>query len=161
VKVPRFRIAWVMIFIALAALNFAAVRAALDGFGLIGELLALGFIPMASILAIGLLIGFLRRGSRPYLLGFELFGAIASVLYVLLVIFYGNETLRPYASLFIDPLEEIIGRERPLIFVPIACTVGALVLTLPQVAFALVGGFLSRKNRITTPTGQTQLPTDW
>jgi hypothetical protein len=36
--------------------------------------LALGAIPMANVLAVGLLIGVWRRGRRPFLWGFETFG---------------------------------------------------------------------------------------
>jgi amino acid permease len=144
-NVARFRTAWLMIFIALAAFNFAAVRNALDNPDLVGQLLAFGFMPMASILTIGLLVGFLRRFSRPYLLGFESFGAIASIVYLLLVIFYRNEMVRPYACRFVDPLEKIMPTDESLSFVLIACPVLVLVLTLPQVTFALVGGFLTRR----------------
>jgi hypothetical protein len=56
-KVPRFRIAWVMVFVALAALNFAVYRAAVDAHSITGVLLALGAMPMATVLAIGLIIG--------------------------------------------------------------------------------------------------------
>ena len=51
---PRFRIAWVMIFVAIAALDFAAIRA----FFVSGDvaLLVLGALPMANILAVGILI---------------------------------------------------------------------------------------------------------
>ena len=148
-SVARSRIAWLMIFIALAAFNFAAIRGVLDDPTFFRESLAFGFMPMASVLTIGLLIGFLRRRSRPYLLGFESFGAIASVLYVLLVIFCPNEIIRPYTRLFIDPLQEVIGTDLSLSFVLITYTVLVLVLTLPQVAVALVGGFLCRRSKIT------------
>ena len=44
-KMPRFRIAWVMGFIAVAAINFAALRLALDEPTGHGELLAIGARP--------------------------------------------------------------------------------------------------------------------
>src|SRR4051794_7505293 len=65
VKVPRFRIAWVMAFIALAALNFTVLRVVLDHYNPTSELVAVGAIPMANILAIGLLVGHRYRGGRP------------------------------------------------------------------------------------------------
>jgi len=64
---PRIRIAWVMVFVALAALNFAAFRAAVDAHSITGILLALGAMPTATVLAIGLIIGYRRHGSRPFL----------------------------------------------------------------------------------------------
>ena len=74
--VPRFRIAWVMVAVAIAALNLAVIRVLLGS--PVGELVVLGALPMANVLAVGLLIGLRRRGSRPFLLGFEAFGAMAS-----------------------------------------------------------------------------------
>ena len=90
-KVPRFRIAWVMAFVAVAALDLGARRALND---LANRLLMLthsnrlphmihallmGALPMANVLVLALVIGHRRRGSR-FLLGFEVFGATALVL---------------------------------------------------------------------------------
>jgi hypothetical protein len=155
-KVPRFRIAWVMVVVALAALNFAVFRAAVDAHTKIGVLLALGAMPMASVLAIGLIIGYRRHGSRPFLLGFESFGAMALALFAALVVLFGEKVLESYTRIFIDPLSKIIGPDRPLIHIPVAY----VALGLPQVAFALMGGFLSRKYRITITERPAPLSAD-
>ena len=144
-KVPRFRIAWVMGFDALAALNFALLRAALDGNSLFLELMALGAMPMATVLAIGLIIGCQRHESRPFLLGFESFGAVALALFAVLAASFGEKMLDPYIRIFIEPLPQILGPARSFFHVPIAC----VALGLPQVAFALIGGSLSHRFRIT------------
>jgi hypothetical protein len=149
VKVPRFRLAWVMVFVVLAALNFTALRAALDAPSPTSELLALGAMPMATVLTMGLLIGHRRHVSRPFLLGFESFGIMALAVYVVLASCFAKEVVGRYASLFIEPVANIIGRNQPVIFIPIAYSVGVVVLGFPQVAFALIGGFLSRRYRIT------------
>jgi hypothetical protein len=141
-KVPRFRIAWLIVFVALAALNFAVLRAAGNA---TGALLALGAMPMATVLAIGLIIGYRRDGSRPFLLGFESFGAMALALFAVLVACFGAKMLESYSRTFVDPLSKIIGPDQPLIHTPVAY----VALALPQVTFALMGGFLSRKYRIT------------
>jgi hypothetical protein len=146
---PRFRISWIMVFVALAALNFSVLRASLDVPSAAIELLALGAMPMATVLTIGLLIGLRRPGCRPFILGFESFGALALAVYIVLVIWFGEKTVGPYASLFIEPIANIIGRDPEVIFLPIAYSVGVVVLGLPQVAFALIGGSLSRTYRIT------------
>jgi|GEM_PF-5559301 len=159
-KLPRFRIAWVMVFVALTALNFAVLRAALDSKSFFMEMFALGPMPMATVLAIGLIIGYRNPWSRPFLLGFESFGAMAIALLVVLSACCGEETVGPYVSLFIEPIAKIIGMNRPLIFIPIACSVGVIALGLPQVAFALMGGSLSRKYRITITKRPTQLAAD-
>jgi len=95
VKAPRFRIAWFMVFIALAALDFRAIRAMPEIGPPTSELLVLGALPMANVLALGLLIGQRRPGSRPFLLGFEAFGVMASALYVALVSFSPQTVVIP------------------------------------------------------------------
>src|SRR5262245_11262647 len=114
-KVPRFRIAWGMAFVALAALYFTVLRAAYTAPGPAKELLALGAMPMATVLTIGFIVGYRRHGSRPFLLGFESFGATALALFVVVAARFGEEAVFPYLSLFIEPLAEIIGKGRPAI----------------------------------------------
>jgi hypothetical protein len=50
----------------------------------VGELLVGGALPMATLLVVVLLIGYRRRSSRLFILGFESFGALALALYVVL-----------------------------------------------------------------------------
>ena len=52
--------------------------------GLRGDSLVVGALPMANVLVAGLLIARQRPRSRPFLLGFEVFSAIALALYVVL-----------------------------------------------------------------------------
>src|SRR5262245_46116330 len=87
VRMPRFRIVWIMVAVAIAALDFALIRVVLDGNRPVDDLLALGALPTANILAVGILVGRQHPGSRPFLLGFEAFGAVALTLYVVLVCF--------------------------------------------------------------------------
>jgi hypothetical protein len=147
---PRFRIAWVMVAIAIAALDFAAIRAFFD----IPELglLVLGALPMANVLAVGILIGQRHPGSRPFLLGFEAFGAMALALFVavaLASLFLDNyKLIHSYLAPVILPIESI-GQDRPLVFLPIVLFAYVVMLGWPQVAFALIGGFLSRRFKIT------------
>jgi hypothetical protein len=155
-KVPRFRFVWVMAFVALAALNFAVFRAAGDAHSKTGVLLAVGAMPMASVLAIGLIIGYRRHRSRPFLLGFESFGAMALALFAVPAVLFGEKVLESYTRIFIDPLSRIIGPDRPLVHIAVAY----VALGLPQVAFALMGGFLSRKYRITITERPAELSAD-
>jgi hypothetical protein len=147
VKVPRFRIAWLMIAVAIAGLDFAAIRAMSSSST--GELLILGALPMANVLAVGMLIGLRRPGSRPFLLGFEAFGAMALGLYVVLASFFRPEVVYPYLTLFLAPIEKIVGLERPLFRILMVCTVAVVMLGAPQVTFAMVGGLLSRRFKVT------------
>ena len=73
-KTPRFRIAWLMALVALAALNFGAVRGFVDSYTEFYALVA-GCLPMGDVLAVGLMIGGLRFRNHRFLLGFEVFGS--------------------------------------------------------------------------------------
>jgi hypothetical protein len=146
VRVPRFRIAWVMVAVAIAALDFAAIRA-LPGYPS-GELVLLGALPMANVLAVGLLIGLRHRGSRSFLLGFEVFGVMALALYVVLAGFSPGRVI-DYLELLLDPIRRTIGLDRTVALIATIYPVGVVMLGLPQLAFALIGGFLSRRFKIT------------
>src|SRR5262245_36481116 len=131
-----------MVFVALAALNFTVLRAAIDAHSPNSAFFAWGAMPMATVLAIGLIIGYRHHGSRQFLRGFESFGVMALALFAVLVSCFGVEALGPYVNLFIEPFAKIIDRDRSVIFMPIAYSVGVVVLGVPQVALALMGGFL-------------------
>jgi hypothetical protein len=156
VKAPRFRIAWIMVAVAIAAFDFGAIR---EMYGsATGELLMLGALPMANVLAVGILVSQRRPGRRPFLLGFEAFGAMALALYVAMTIYFIEHAepnnsylilLTSYLALLVAPIEKNIGRGRPFVFFPILCFVYVAMLGWPQVVFALIGGFLSRRFKIT------------
>jgi hypothetical protein len=147
-KAPRFRIAWVMVAVAIVAFDFAAGRAMVDTGGNVGAFLTLGALPMANILAVGLLIGRRRPGSRPFLLGFETFGTMVLALYVALTILVGVEFMASHVTPVVEPMAEAVGTFPHFISIPVLCSATMAVLLLPQVAFALTGGFLFRKYRI-------------
>jgi hypothetical protein len=78
VKAPRFRIAWIMVAVAIVGINFAGIRALLDPrLDNTRVFLILGALPVANVLVVSMLIARKRPGSRPFLLGFEIFGALA------------------------------------------------------------------------------------
>jgi hypothetical protein len=149
VRLPRFRIAWVMIFVAVAAINFAAVRAVLANPGPTSELLALGAMPMASVLLMGILAGIRRPDRHPFLLGFTSFGVIGLSLYVLMAVNFADATIGPYLEQFLEPIVQIIGRDQSAIFILTVYSIAVVLLGWPQVAFALLGGFVSRRYKIT------------
>jgi hypothetical protein len=140
-----------MVAVAIAALDFAAIRAFLD----IPEVffLVLGAVPMANVLAVGILVGQQRPGSRPFLLGFEAFGAMALALFVAVALasfFLDNDGLiLSYLAPVVGPMEKYLPLNRPLVSMPIACFAYMVMLGWPQVVFALIGGSLSRRFRIT------------
>jgi hypothetical protein len=74
---------------------------------------------------------------------------MALALFIALASCFPREVVMPYLVPFVAPLERIIGPDRPFVYIPIGCFILVVLLGWPQVAFALVGGFLSRGFRIT------------
>jgi hypothetical protein len=159
VRVPRFRIAWVMFAVAIAALNFGVLRACFDSpspwSG--SELLLFGALPMANLLGVGLLIAQQRPKCRPFLLGFETFGAAGLALYVALTIFSIDnsvmstscgDVISSYLKPVLDRTEAAVGREQEFLLTSVLGCVAAAMLGWPQLAFALIGGFLSRRFKV-------------
>jgi hypothetical protein len=143
-----------MVAVAIAALDFAAIRALLARHANVlddqrGICLLLGALPMANVLAVGMLVGQRRPGSRPFLMGFEAFGAMALAFFIALGGCFPREVLMLAVRPFVDPIETVIGPGRPFVSIPIQLFVAVVLLGWPQLAFALVGGFLSRRFKIT------------
>jgi hypothetical protein len=149
VRVPRFRIASIMVVVAIAALNLVAIRTLLGFRSLMGELLILGALPMANVLAVGLVIGQRRPGNRPFLLGFVPFGAMALALYVAMATSFPREIVVSCLTQVSNYLEGMIGAHRPLLVTAAQTFAYLLILGLPQVLLALIGGILSRRFMIT------------
>src|SRR4051794_30757557 len=147
---PRFRIAWIMLVVALTALDLGALRAVLDLNSRFLFMLCVVVLPMANILAIGLTLAFLRPRSRHFLRGFEVFGAMALALFF--VVAMRDEVL--VHSYLIPPMalyQATIGPPPPIRqnWPSYQFLIGFCLLSLwatwPQFTFALVGGFLSHK----------------
>jgi hypothetical protein len=149
-RLPRVRIARLMVAVAIAGLNFGAIRAMLaPGMGPTGDLLVVGALPMVNVLAAGMLIARQRPRSRPFLLGFEAFGTMALALYVVLAISFRREVVMFYVQPVLDPIIRRMGTGPPLVSIPVRVSVCVVLLVLPQMALALIGGFVSRRFTIT------------
>ena len=148
-KAPRFRIAWIMLAVAIAALDFGVMREVVGSRSVRGILLLLGILPMANVLAVGMLINQRRPGNRPFLLGFEVFGAMALIVYIALVYYFDRGIETTYLRPLIDLLMKTIGQDRPIVFISVLYAGSMLILGCPQLVFALIGGRLSRRFRIT------------
>ena len=161
-RLPRFRITWFMVFVAVAALNFSAIRAWSHlrighGIGANGRSftwinntyddLLFGSLPMVNVLLLGLLLGQRRLASLPFLLGFEAFGVVALGLFVALAFFYTEEFVHPYVLWFLRlrPIQRFAANFSPVVRLPIVYSIVMLLVGLPQLAFALMGGLLFRK----------------
>jgi hypothetical protein len=155
VKVPRFRIAWVMVGVAIAALDFAEIRAFLGPHpASLGRqkhaLLLLGALPMGNVLAVGMLTGQCRRGSRPFHLGFEAFGAMALTLFIALAVYFPREVVMSYLTPVVDSIDKVIWPNHPFVLIATQGVVAVVMLGWPQLVFAVIGGFLFRKFKTTS-----------
>jgi hypothetical protein len=143
-RLPRFRIAWLMVAVAIAGLNFGLIRAMLaPGIGAREDLLVVGALPMANVLVAGLLVAHQRPRSRPFLHRFELYGTMVLALYVVLAISVPHEVIRLYICPIIDPIDRRMMNSPHLVSIPVRVSVGVVLLVLPQTALALIGGFMS------------------
>jgi len=151
-----------MVFVALAALNFAAIRVLTDfenriyhaqtieeyrTFERMSKMcvaLKFGALPMANILAVGLLIGYRRRGSRRFVWGFEAFGVTALALFIAGASFFFAESVGPYLNLAIEPLVKAHGAVVTNVELWCFQAILGVMLVLPQVAIALIGGLFTR-----------------
>jgi hypothetical protein len=155
----RFQIAGAMVLVALAALDFWVIRVVAERSRPVFELLAMGVLPMANVLAVGLLIGKKLRGARPFLLGFAAFGVMASALYVALAVF-SHQAVHTYQELLLQPIRETIGLDRTVLLIATIYPAAVGMVALPQLAFALMGGFLFQKYRITITKRPALLPVE-
>ena len=143
---PRFRIALIMLIVAITALALGAIRAISDFESRSLFLLCAVVIPMASILAVGLLLAFLRPRSRRFLKGFEGFG-VMGLIFVTASAIQAKDLVELYLAPPMALYEQTIGWP-PMIGEIDRLMVGFCFLSLwatwPQLAIALMGGFLSR-----------------
>jgi hypothetical protein len=138
--------------VAIVALNFGIMREwayNTDGHNT-NQVLIVGGLPMANALAVGLLVGRQRLRTRPFLMGFEVFGAMALVLFVVATIQFTGLWFEPYLGLGLNPIMNFFGKPMTLSLAQVGClcSVVAVMLGLPQLAFALVGGLVFRRFRI-------------
>ena len=150
-KAPRFRIAWVMVAVAIFAIDFTVMRALLDPPSRLREELLFGALPMANVLGVGLLVAQQRQRSRPFLLGFELFGVIALAGYIALALLFPGLSgpIRRYVAIVLDPIIAPMGLSRTLSQTLTIWLVVLFMLGWPQLAFAVLGGFVSRRYKRT------------
>jgi hypothetical protein len=141
-----------MVAIAIAALDFAAIRAAADDSNGPGMLLCTVVLPMANVLAIALLLGYRNPRYCRLLSGFAVFGA-AVVGYLVMAILSGEDWVWSYVTLVLEPMRAIIRPAGGGKWSPVRLFAGRSLLsvwaTLPQLAFALIGGFLTSRFKVT------------
>jgi hypothetical protein len=151
---PRFRIALIMLIVAITALDLGAIRAISDFESRFLFLLCVVTLPMANILAVGLLLTFLHPLRRHFLRGFEVFGAMALVLFVVLAMraeglveFYLIPPMALYGATIGPPPP--IRQSWPSYQLLFGFCFLSLWATWPQLVFALMGGFLYQRSEAT------------
>jgi hypothetical protein len=137
-----------MVVTAIAALNLGAIRAVSDHCGPLGYFVALGAVPMANVLALGLLVGWRHPGSRRFLVGFETFGALALAFYVTTILAppdrssVRQDVVFGYLALTSDLWPTGAAPTIPDLL--IAHSALSLWVTWPQLALAVAGGLFTR-----------------
>jgi hypothetical protein len=149
-----------MAVVAIFALNFWAVLAGLKVRPHLNtpviDLLGAGALPMANVLAIALLVGAGRRGRRSFLVGFEAFGAAALAAYIAAASLYPRELVMPYILVPLGTVATAVGGIRSIPAVIVFLSFAVVLLTLPQLGFALLGGLLCRKFKIAERPDRTR-----
>jgi hypothetical protein len=156
-RYPRLTVAWLMALVAWVALTVAGVRAWLHyrvghGVGPDGrqltfidntyDLMGIGGLPMAVLLAAGLLAGILGVRWRPFMFGLMAFGAAAVVVFVSCAALYTEGVIQPRILWVLRSLPRSIHSLSPAVRTSILYAVSASLVVLPQLAVALLGGAL-------------------
>ncbi len=167
---PRISIAWLMVAVVVVAVDLAVLQwafAMLRAWSSMSDSLwsmVLAFVvslPMLNLLAIGLVLMRRRGRSRAFLLGFEVLGALAVAGCALDLGLWkeGSYTFRYVTAL--SPLwDRMVGvvvrsvsgggppRPDQLTWVPITALFTTIFCLPPQLLPALVGGWLSSRERV-------------
>jgi hypothetical protein len=143
-KSPRISISGLMALVLIVALDFGAYRAFQDGSALgrdLSDLIVFGALPMANLLAVGLMPFFTSRpdrgGRSPALVGFEVFG-VAGLLVFLGCSLLATHTIHEGVGDVLQPLGLRPGG-------PIFLAWAVALLLLPQLTLALLGGLLGER----------------
>lgn len=150
--IPRIRLVCGMALIAVVALNLGAWKALYRlGSNPASPSIAVwgwGALLMLNVLGAVLMMGGLGRVGHRFLAGFEAFGIAALALYIAASLAFPDEllmlarVLQPIIEVFMDgPYITTTG-------LVAAYFIWAIVTAMPQVAIALIGGFLVRNFRI-------------
>jgi hypothetical protein len=151
-RMPRVRVSWAMIFIAIVALELAVLRAMMRFSSLSFtttwqvQMVGVACQGVLTVLALGLLVGYRRRASRPFLVGFEAFGIAALILYIACVVSFSQELI-PLFQTAVRPIVSLVA-DGPTISTGTVWLFAGIVecaISLPLLAFAALGGFLTHR----------------
>jgi hypothetical protein len=138
-----------MVAVAVVALDFGATRSLLESNSQAAASLLLGALPMANVLVVSILVVRRLPGSRPFLLGFETFGATALAVYAALSVYHDAAAVTAYLELYQGPWEALTNDLPPPDFSLVRIFLLVVIHVWPQVAFALIGAGLFHRFKIT------------
>jgi hypothetical protein len=145
-QLPRISIARAMVAIGIAALAISVFRTDLTDWQVyrIWHEYVIGVVPMACVLSYGLFAAasdVLRRGRcHPFLVGFEVFGWGSLFAYASFMAVNFEAESRPLDWIF--PLTRYVFQTGTIEYKdPWVVTFHLLVLNLPELAMALIGGW--------------------
>jgi hypothetical protein len=150
-KRPRVTIGRLMAVVVFIAVNCGVMRSVWGTVGPLG-IIVFGLMPMANLLAAGLIVALRRSwtsgGVRPSWVGFAVFGLAAMAAYAVLCLL---DLVIGYLNVFVRPIEAIFQGGGPwmdVIVVLIGFPIMWAALALPQLAVALLGGWLWGRYRL-------------
>ena len=150
VEMARFRISSALLAITLIASDIAIARVALKSRSQIPLLLAVVGLPMANILAIGFLIAPLKHHSH-FIRGFERFGSLG-LAFSIIAVFWAEGLVQLYLSPAMALDQAAFGAPPRFGQVSYRLLAGFCLLSLwatwPQLSFAVLGGFMTRRLRL-------------
>ena len=150
----RLTIFCIMVIVGVVAIDLGAVRnvfAKSDINTNFVPMFILGTVPMFNVLMAGLFVGYKCRRYPPFLQGFEASGATALVIYVAAIWRHSWAIELNFLRPLLQPLYDYLLSKPKMNFWEITSGFivllisGAAVLTLPQLAFAFIGGFTLHK----------------
>lgn len=132
VKVPRLRIAWLMVAVALIGLHLAVICVDIPVFGLDG--FEVGLLPGLTVLTITLFSISRTRGKpRPFAWGFVATLVVAMCVYIFCCLTI-PELLRVSIIYQVDAIVRYIHEASPLLVYRLSLEIQGLILGLPQLA---------------------------
>jgi hypothetical protein len=143
----------VMAIVVVAAADFVAIRAGMHYGGETADrslrigLLVLGLLPMVNILALGLWAGHRSPGCPHFLMGFSIFMAVQSALFLAGTALIDPNFLHSYNDPIARSLQAWVLGGRPALTtkdLALFFLVMSLIYVVPQVVLASIGGSLFR-----------------
>ena len=107
------------------------------------DTLLYGCLPAANVLVLAALIAYRRPAIRPFVLGFEIFGCAALILYAAVAVLFTEDVLLPYLRLVLQPFADSAGPYLTTTSFLIISALSVVLLGAPQLVVAMVGGALT------------------